>query len=107
MPLQLLPAETKTPAEMSLLDSVTNRPPVTWAGHPFAGIPGYGRVCAGIPGRIRVRDLCGMRGKPAVEQPIKMPICRYFSGSDGTRTRDLRRDRPRHSIRQVSASHGE
>ena len=24
----------------------------------------------------------------------KMPICRYFYGSDGTRTRDLRRDRP-------------
>jgi hypothetical protein len=23
-----------------------------------------------------------------------MPICRFFYGSDGTRTRDLRRDRP-------------
>jgi hypothetical protein len=23
-----------------------------------------------------------------------MPVCRYFYGSDGTRTRDLRRDRP-------------
>jgi hypothetical protein len=28
-------------------------------------------------------------------------------GSDGTRTRDLRRDRPRHGIRQVSRSDGE
>jgi hypothetical protein len=35
-----------------------------------------------------------MRGKPAVERRQKMLICRYFSGSDGTRTRDLRRDRP-------------
>jgi hypothetical protein len=24
----------------------------------------------------------------------KLPICRDFYGSDGTRTRDLRRDRP-------------
>src|SRR5919204_817154 len=37
---------------------------------------------------IRVRDLCGMREKPAVEQEEKMLICRYFYGRDGTRTRD-------------------
>jgi hypothetical protein len=41
-----------------------------------------------------VRDLCGMREKPAVARRQKMAICRYFYGSDGTRTRDLRRDRP-------------
>jgi hypothetical protein len=38
-----------------------------------------------------VRDLRGMREKPAVERRKQMPICRYFIGSgDGTRTRDLR-----------------
>jgi hypothetical protein len=35
-----------------------------------------------------------MREKPAVERREKMSLCRYFYGSDGTRTRDLRRDRP-------------
>jgi len=46
----------------------------------------------------RVRDQRGMdrkaggRSRPCRQQ--KLPICRDFYGSDGTRTRDLRRDRP-------------
>jgi hypothetical protein len=43
------------------------------------------RICAGSKkagGRLRLN------------RQQNIPICRYFSGSDGTRTRDLRRDRP-------------
>jgi hypothetical protein len=53
---------------------------------------------SGDPRPIRVRDLCGMQEEPAVERREKKPICRYFSGSDGTRTRDLRRDRPLQNV---------
>jgi hypothetical protein len=38
-----------------------------------------------------------MYAMPCLEETTrdhKMPICRDFYGSDGTRTRDLRRDRP-------------
>ena len=39
-------------------------------------------------------DRCPLRSSPLLEGK-KCPICRHFeSGSDGTRTRDLRRDRP-------------
>src|SRR5207248_11125813 len=86
--------EDETPACTPLLDlwSTDRRP-----GGPvvlLVGISGYARRRAGIHGPTRVRDLRGMRERPAVEQRKKMLICRYFSGSDGTRTRDLRRDRP-------------
>jgi hypothetical protein len=43
-------------------------------------------------------DLRGMRrsrGRLRLARRQKMPICRGFDGSDGTRTRDLRCDRPR------------
>jgi hypothetical protein len=43
---------------------------------------------------VRERDPRGRSKKPAVCAAQKMPICTYFNGSDGTRTRDLRRDRP-------------
>src|SRR5262249_18663625 len=84
----------RNPAEHAAAGSMTDRPPARWAGHPLAGIPGYERLRAGISRPIRVRDLRGMCERPAVERRQKIPICRYFSGSDGTRTRDLRRDRP-------------
>ena len=32
--------------------SLVNRPPARWAGRPFAGISGYDRLPAGIPGRL-------------------------------------------------------
>jgi len=35
-----------------------------------------------------------MKKKPAVDMSKTYTICRDFYGSDGTRTRDLRRDRP-------------
>jgi hypothetical protein len=67
----------------------------------------------------RVRDIRGMPGRPAVERRQKMPICRYFYGSDGTRTatsgvtgrasgndpgrRSTRDPACRHSLRRTSA----
>jgi hypothetical protein len=43
---------------------------------------------------ILVRDERRMEKKPAVLVSRNTSICRQFYGSDGTRTRDLRRDRP-------------
>jgi hypothetical protein len=93
-PLGLFVWKDELPAIWALLDLrlIDIRP-----GGPvvlLAGIPGCDRLPGGDSRLIRVRDLCGMREKPAVERREKMSICRYSSGSDGTRTRDLRRDRP-------------
>ena len=69
------------------------RPPVTLAGHPSPGITGYGRLLAAIFRPILARDLRGM--KEAGGSYVKyMSDLQVFYGSDGTRTRDLRRDRP-------------
>ena len=72
------------------------------AGTRVAGITGTDRLRAAIP----VRDECRMEKKPAVASAsIDNRICRFAailyenSGSDGTRTRDLRRDRPEVSER--------
>jgi hypothetical protein len=48
----------------------------------------------GFPADSRGGICSGRRRKPAVERYQKLSVCRCFSGSDGTRTRDLRRDRP-------------
>jgi Sulfate permease family len=56
-----------TTAAASLCDCI-ERPPARWAGRPFAGISGYDRLPAGIPGCFACGDLCGMRGKSAVER---------------------------------------
>jgi len=92
-PLGLLSGETNC-LQTVASGSLVSRPPARWAGRPSCGDSRLRPASGGDPRPIRVRDLCGMREKPAVERRRKMPICRYFSGSDGTRTRDLRRDRP-------------
>jgi hypothetical protein len=68
-----------------------------WPAPRLAGITGYRPASCGDSRPIPVRDLRGMeisrrRLRPVGQQ--KLPICRDFGGSDGTRTRDLRRDRP-------------
>jgi hypothetical protein len=58
-----------------------------------AAISGYDRLSAGI----RVRDMRGMirsRRSFAPAQATKEAVLQVLYGSDGTRTRDLRRDRP-------------
>jgi hypothetical protein len=72
----------------------TSRPPAGWAGRPPCWDSRLRAAAGGDLRPILVRDLCGMPEKPAVELREKMPICRDFSGSDGTRTCVLRRDRP-------------
>jgi hypothetical protein len=62
---------------------------------PHSGITGYKRLAAGIPGKSRAG--CARKRSRRSSTPssvTKIAICRYFTGSDGTRTRDLRRDRP-------------
>ena len=67
------------------------------AGTRAAGIPGSDRLATGIP----VRDVCRMNWRPAVDCALTGNrtcwlagiLCENY-GSDGTRTRDLRRDRP-------------
>jgi hypothetical protein len=70
---------------------------VATAGTRVAGITGSDRPSPGIP----VRDMCSMNWRPAVVcASIGNKTCRFAGlsyrnyGSDGTRTRDLRRDRP-------------
>jgi hypothetical protein len=61
-PYRRCPLRTRNACKHSAPGSVTNRPPASWAGHPCAGITGSDGLPAGIPGRFRVRDQCGMRG---------------------------------------------
>jgi len=76
------------------------RPPATWAGHRSAWISGSDRRLAAISGPIPARDLRGIKRSRRSLCQIHAPICRAFYGSDGTRTRDLRRDRPSRAQRQ-------
>ncbi len=80
-----------------LLHLAGGRPPAVLTGTRVAGITGYSRRRAAIP----ARDLCGMEKRPAVASLSAGNITCQFTGSlrekngsDGTRTRDLRRDRP-------------
>jgi hypothetical protein len=60
------------------------------------GLPGTSGLLRGFRASL-VRDVRGMkRGRRsfAPKPTTKVAICRNFYGSDGTRTRDLRRDRP-------------
>jgi hypothetical protein len=60
---------------------------VTPSRKPLSGL------CAGV----LARDGCAIRetgGRLRRARQQKMPLCRDLYGSDGTRTRDLRRDRP-------------
>jgi hypothetical protein len=63
-------------------------------GIPRAGISGYDRLSAGIPGRD-VRGISGSR-RPFTSgaTAIASPMCGDFTGATGLEPRDLRRDRP-------------
>ena len=66
---------------------------LTWPVVRLAGFSDYDRLAAGIP----VRDIRGMkigRRSFAPRAAAKDPDVQVLYGSDGTRTRDLRRDRP-------------
>jgi hypothetical protein len=78
-----------------------------WPAPRLAGITGYRPASCGDSRPIPVRDLRGMeisrrRLRPVGQQ--KLPICRDFGGSDGTRTRDLRRDRPSRGQRRPTTT---
>src|SRR5215218_2994168 len=82
-------------ALQTLLFSIRSRGDLrsSWPDRSLAGISGYDRLCAGIP----VRDLRGMktsRRSSAPNPATKHADLQRLYGSDGTRTRDLRRDRP-------------
>jgi hypothetical protein len=48
---------------------------------------------------------CGQTGgRSCLHRRQRTAMCRYFYGSDGTRTRDLRRDRPRRAHRRSASS---
>jgi hypothetical protein len=63
----------------------------------LAGIGGHDPLPAGIPRAGFARDEMEAGGRLRLFGQHNMAICRFFlesDGSDGTRTRDLRRDRP-------------
>jgi hypothetical protein len=85
-------ASPRNPLHIAPFRPSSWRTPGSVAGHPSCGIRGSGRVCPAISGAGYAQD----ERKPAGVQPRtrrKDMICRDY-GSDGTRTRDLRRDRP-------------
>jgi hypothetical protein len=69
------------------------RPPVVSTGETVAGITGFDRLQLGIRGRDE-RGIAGSRRSLAPRRTLKLAELQVFYGSDGTRTRDLRRDRP-------------
>jgi hypothetical protein len=94
---------TKMPANMPLLHRLARRPPAPSAGYPACGDFRLRPASCGDRGPIRVRDLRGMRRsrRSFAPHPAKEHgDLQVFYGSDGTRTRDLRRDRPvgRHPV---------
>jgi hypothetical protein len=89
------PGQRRRKALQTRLFSIRSRGDLrsSWPDRSFAGISGYDRLCAGIP----VRDLRGMktsRRSSAPNPATKHADLQGLYGSDGTRTRDLRRDRP-------------
>jgi len=77
------------------MDGFNCRP--RWPVIRFAGLSGYNPLPAGIP----VRDVRGTKKRSAVVcASLGNKTCQFagilqrIHGSDGTRTRDLRRDRP-------------
>jgi hypothetical protein len=101
--------QDKAPANGSLSHPSGGRPPVRRAGPPHCGITGYDRRGAAISGRFA----CGYTRdyeKPAVAYVfLGNKRCRFagFYGSDGTRTRDLRRDRPVLAVRAAAGMNGD
>jgi len=63
---------------------------------------GSGNVLRGVLGRSELAKTCQRRStstSPNASPQQKGPVTRaFFSGSDGTRTRDLRRDRPTQAL---------
>jgi len=97
MPPALLSARAKEPANAYLLHSGPRRPPGGSAGHSGCGDYRVRAACCGDSRRSLVRDVRGMRRSRrsfAPSQATKEADLQDFYGSDGTRTRDLRRDRP-------------
>jgi hypothetical protein len=94
---EALPHRVKSRQTAYLLGSSSGRPPVASPVLRVAGISGYRWLRAAIP----VRDVSGTSRRPAVGRASADNRRRRFAGSlrridgsDGTRTRDLRRDRP-------------
>src|SRR5947208_11823679 len=69
------------------------RPPADLAGHPSAGFPATAASLRGFPADSRAGSARDGK-KPAVVTSNTSIDLQGFYGSDGTRTRDLRRDRP-------------
>ncbi len=83
--------------QMRILHSGPRRPPVGSAGHSGCGDYRVRAACCGDSRRSLVRDVRGMRRSRRSFAPLqatKEADLQDFYGSDGTRTRDLRRDRP-------------
>ena len=80
----------RTPCKGALYERRSGRTTGGVAGRPSAGIRGSRRVWAATSGAGYARD----EMKPAVDMSNTYADLQGFYGSDGTRTRDLRRDRP-------------
>lgn len=65
------------------LKETTERPPVTLAGHPCAGIYRLGAAPCGDFRLILARDLRGMKRSRRSLCQIHLRICRSFTGATG------------------------
>ena len=92
--MRAVASSDETAANRILSISDPGRPPAYSAGHPSPGISGFRRLHAAIFRLILARDLRGMKRSGRSLCQIHIPALQDFYGSDGTRTRDLRRDRP-------------
>jgi hypothetical protein len=59
----------------------------------MSSAPGFRTISWPFGAVLSIR-MCGRDAAPRLARQHTMPICRLSYGSDGTRTRDLRRDRP-------------
>jgi hypothetical protein len=79
------------------------RAPASATGETLAGIPGYEPLPAGIP-RRDVRGIAERRRSFAPKRATKHFDLQVFYGSNGTRTRDLRRDRPSRAPQRLATN---
>jgi hypothetical protein len=82
------------------------RPPVVVAGHPSAGFPATAGSLRGFPADSRAGSARDGK-KPAVVMSNTSLDLQSFYENDGTRTRDLRRDRPTRAQRRPAANASE
>jgi hypothetical protein len=100
----------EVPANQRLLCSPAGRPPAGSAGHSGCGDHRGRAACCGDSRGSLGRDVRGMKRGRRSFAPIpatKAANLQVLYGSDGTRTRDLRRDRPSQAPRRLATNSSE